>query len=44
MNNKKYSKIIVFALSLALLIGAAVGIVANAENSVWRYSQIYGCY
>jgi len=33
MNNKKYSKIIVFALSLALLIGAAVGIVANAENS-----------
>ncbi|MBO5316801.1 MAG: hypothetical protein J6B48_10285 [Clostridia bacterium] len=33
MNNKKYSKIIVFALSLALLIGAAVGIVANAENA-----------
>ena len=33
MNNKKYSKIIVFVLSLALLIGAAVGIVANAENS-----------
>jgi len=33
MNNKKYSKIIVFALSLALIIGAAVGIVANAESA-----------
>ena len=33
MKNKKYSKIIVLALSLALLIGAAIGIAASAETS-----------
>ena len=33
MKNKKYSKILVAALSLALLLGAAIGIAASAENA-----------
>ncbi|MBQ8321595.1 MAG: hypothetical protein IJX92_04450 [Clostridia bacterium] len=33
MKNKKYAKILVLALSLALLIGAAVGIAASAEGT-----------
>ena len=34
MKNKKYSKILVAVLSLALLIGAVIGISASAENAV----------
>lgn len=33
MKNKKYSKILVAALSLALLLGAAIGVAASAENA-----------